>query len=85
MRCFPATYKNKKNQHDAFLLSTLEPHLTELSIVFEAGCFDFAQVKASVDLCINKLSDAFAKSEFKANCEQFDSELGAEPSPESFQ
>jgi len=35
----------------------------------------FAQVKASVELRINKLSDADAKSELKANCEKFDSEL----------
>jgi len=37
--------------------------------------FEFAQVKASVELCINKLSDAAAKFELKANCEKFDSEL----------
>jgi len=33
-------------------------------------------MKASVELCINKLSDAAAKSELKANCEKLDSELG---------
>ena len=33
---------------------------------FQAGLFNFAQMKASVDLCINKLSDAAAKSEIKA-------------------
>jgi len=76
VRCFTATYKNKKFQHGAFLLSTLVPHLTELSKVFQAECFDFAQGKASVELCINKLYDAAAKSELKANCENFDSELG---------
>jgi len=65
VRCFTTTYKNKKFQHGAFLLSTLVPHLTELSKVFQAVCFDFAQVKASVELCINKLSDAAAKSELK--------------------
>jgi len=65
MRCFTATYKNKTFQHRSFLLSTLVPHLTELSNVFQAVCFDFAQVKASVELCINKLSDAAAKSELK--------------------
>ena len=65
MRCFTTTYKNKKFQHGAFLLSTLVPHLTELSKVFQAVCFDFAQVKASVELCTNKLSDAAAKSELK--------------------
>jgi len=32
-------------------------------------------MKASVELCINKLSDAAAKSELKANCEKFDSEF----------
>jgi len=40
------------------------------------GCFNFAQMKASVELCINKLSDATAKSGLKAYCEKFDSELG---------
>ena len=54
----------------------LAPHLTELSKVFEAGCFDFAQVKASVELCINRFSDDAAKSELKTDCEKFDSELG---------
>jgi len=33
-------------------------------------------VKASVELCINKLFDASAKSELKGICEKFDSELG---------
>jgi len=33
-------------------------------------------MKASVELCINKLSDAAAKSELKANCEKCDSEFG---------
>jgi len=51
-------------------------HLAELSKVLHAGCFDFAEVKSSVELCINKLSDAAAKSELKANCEKFVSELG---------
>jgi len=32
-------------------------------------------MKASVELCNNKLSDAAAKSEPKAGCETFDSEL----------
>jgi len=53
-------------------LSTLAPDLTELSKVFQLGCFDFAQVKASVELCINKLSDAVAKSELKSNCEKYE-------------
>jgi len=48
MRRFTATSKHKKIQHDAFLFSTLALHLTELSKVFQAGYFDFAQVKASV-------------------------------------
>jgi len=65
VRCFIATFKNKKFQHGAFLLSTLAPHLTELSKVFQAGYFDFAQVKASVEQCVNNLSDAAAKSDFK--------------------
>jgi len=54
----------------------LAPHLTELSKMFQAGCFGFEQIKASVELCIVKLSDAAAKSELKANCEKFDCELG---------
>ena len=36
---------------------------------------NFAQKKAFVELCINKLSDAAAKFELKTNCEKFDSEL----------
>jgi len=76
VRSFTATYENKIFQHAAFLLSTLALHLTEPSKVFQAGCFNFAQMKASVELCINKLSDAAAKSEPKANCKKFDSEFG---------
>jgi len=76
VRCFTATYENKIFQHAAFLLSTLVLHVTELSKVFQAGCFNFTQMKASVELCINKLSDAAAKSKPEANCEKFDSELG---------
>ena len=54
----------------------LAPHLTELSKDFQTGYFDFAQMKASVELSINKLSDAAAESEIKkANCEKFDSEF----------
>jgi len=49
------------------------PDKTEQS--YSSRMFDFAQVKASVELCINKLSDAAAKFELKANCEKFDSEL----------
>jgi len=75
VRCFTATYNNKQFQHGAFLLSTLVPDLTELRKGFQAVCFDFARVKASVELCINKLSDAAAKSELKVNCEKFDTEL----------
>jgi len=33
-------------------------------------------MKSSVELCINKLYDAAAKSEFKGNREKFDSGLG---------
>jgi len=33
-------------------------------------------MKASVELCINKLSDAAAKSELKANCENLIVNLG---------
>jgi len=75
VRCFTATYKNKKFQHSAFLLSTLAFHLTKLNKVIQAVCFDFAQVKASAEQCINKFSDAAAKSDLKANCEKFGSEL----------
>ena len=57
-------------------MTVLPPHLTELSKVFQAGCFNFAQLKASVELYISKLSDAAVKSELKANCEKSDSELG---------
>jgi len=39
-------------------------------------------VKASVELCINKLSDAAAKSELKVNCEKSDSELGELRTPD---
>ena len=46
------------------------------------GCYYFAQMKASVELCINKLSDAVAKSGLKANCEKFDSELGEPRTPD---
>jgi len=60
----------------SFCQRTRAPHLTGLSKVFQAGCFDFEQVKTSVELCINKLSDAAAKSELEVNCEKFDSELG---------
>ena len=76
MRCFTATYENKIFQHAVFLLSTLALDLTELSNVIQAGCFNFAQMKASVELCINELSDAAAKSKPEANCEKFDSEFG---------
>jgi len=33
-------------------------------------------MKSSVELCVNKLYDAAAESELKANCEKFDSGLG---------
>jgi len=76
VRCFTATNENKKIQHGAFLLSLLTLDLTKLNNVFDSGCFHLAQVKASVELCIHKISDAAAKSEFKANFQKFDSELG---------
>jgi len=53
----------------------LLPRLTELSQVIHAGCFNLAQMKASVELRINKLSDAAAKSELKDDWERFESEL----------
>ena len=56
----------QKFRHAALLLSTLAPQLTELSNVFEARCFNFEQMKASAELCINKLSDAAAQPELKA-------------------
>jgi len=56
--------------------------LTELSKVIQAGCFDFVQMKSCVELCINKLYEAAAKSELKANCEKFDSELGELGTPD---
>jgi len=55
-------YENKKFQHGAFFLSTLALHLTKLCKVIQTGCFDFALVKASIELYINKLSDPAAKS-----------------------
>jgi len=64
-----------KFQHAAFLLSTLAHHLTELSKVFQVGCFNFSHMKASAELLINKLSDAGAKSELKPNCAKFESEF----------
>jgi len=76
LRCFTATYENKNVQHGAFLLSTLAPHLAELSKAFQAGCFNFAQMKTSVELCIDKFSDADAKSELEANCESLKVILG---------
>jgi len=40
-------------------------------------------MKASVELCINKLSDAAVESELKVNCEKFNSELGELRTPDS--
>jgi len=65
----------KTNIFNMELLSTLIPHLTELSKAFQAGCFDFALVKASTELCINKFTAAAGKSELNANCGKLDSEL----------
>ena len=77
MQCalFYGDLGKQKLQHGAFLLPTLAPLPTELSEVFQAGCFNFAQMKAYVELWINKLSDAAAKSGLETNCEKFDSEL----------
>jgi len=54
VRCFAATFENKNCQHGAFRLSTFPLHLTELSKVFQSRCFNFAQLKVSVELCINQ-------------------------------
>ena len=54
-----------KIQHDVFFLSALALHLTKLSNVDQEGFFDFAQVKASVELRINKLSHAAANPRLK--------------------
>ena len=74
MQCalFYCDFSKQNIQHGVFHLSTLAPHLTELRKVFQAGCFNFVQMKACVELCINKLSGAAAKPELKANCEKFD-------------
>jgi len=69
--CFTATCENEKIHHGAFLLPTLPPHLTELSKGFQAGYFDFAHMKASIKLCINRLFDTAAKSELKVDWEKF--------------
>ena len=72
----------QKNWTWCFLLSRLAPHLTEQSNVFQAGYFNFVQIKASVELCFNKFSDAAAKSDLKANRKKFDSELGELGTPD---
>jgi len=63
--------------YGASFIPTLLPHLTELSEVFQAGCFNLAQMKASVEveLCINKFSDAAAKSKLKSDWERFKSKF----------
>jgi len=38
-------------------------------------------MKASLELCINKLSDAATKSQLKAICEKFDGEFGESRTP----
>jgi len=53
-----------------------------LNKVIQAGCFNFAQMKASLELCIKNLSDAAAKSKLKTNCEKFHSELGEFKTPD---
>jgi len=55
-------------------LSTLLAHLTEVSKAFQAECFNFGQMKASLELCVKKLSDAAAKSESKAEWERRENE-----------
>jgi len=67
MQCalFHCDLQKQKIQHDAFFLSALALRLTKLSNVDQAGYFDFAQVKASVELRINKLSDAAANPRLK--------------------
>jgi len=66
--------KTENFQHATFLSSTLATHLTKQNKVFQAGCFNFAQMKGSVELCINKLLGAAAKSELQTNCKKFDNE-----------
>jgi len=63
--CFTASYVNTKIQHDAFFSSALPLHLIKLNNVKQAGCFGFAQVKSSAELCINKLFDAAANPSLK--------------------
>jgi len=41
----------------------LLPYLPEQSKVFQEGWFSFAQMKSSVDLCVDKLTDPAVKSE----------------------
>jgi len=86
MQCafFTVICENKKFHHGAFLFSTLLFHLTELSTIFQKGCFNFAQMKASVEPCINKLSDSdtAAKPELKSDCKRFKSELGEHRTPD---
>jgi len=54
-----------KFQHGAYLFVDIatSPDRSEQS--FQAGCSNFAQMKISIKLCINKLSDAASKSSFK--------------------
>jgi len=39
-------------------------------------CFNFAQMKASLKLCINKLYDTHGKSDLKVDWKKFDGGLG---------
>ena len=57
-RCFTATSENEKFQH-----YRTEQSMSEPTKVFQAGCLNLAQMKASVELCINKLSNTDAKTE----------------------
>jgi len=60
VRCFTATSENEKFQH-----YRTEQSVSELTRVFQAGCLNLAQMKASAELCINKLSDIDAETELK--------------------
>jgi len=75
-----------ENKNDAMFVASMRlrktksfnvatsPDKTERN--FQAECFNFAQINASVELCINKLSDAASEYELKATCEKFDRKLG---------
>jgi len=58
----------------AFANIATSPDRTEQS--FSGAIFQRSTDEASVELCINRLSDATAKSELKADWETFESKLG---------